>query len=354
MSEQPAVPLKTKEFREKLKDIIAGLDQLLDASKAVSLARAQKPPLVLVDAEGQKLGLREVKSLRSQLAKRINDLAKDYALALKPKRKTGKKKTGTGFNSPMFVTDNLKDFFIDANNAGAIGRVEPSDPSSPPLGNYLYLLTNADNYLNTIAAQIGQPTIPAITSAGLLTALFAIYALINNLTDNATRNMGKEDVQKDHQYLGADERMRKYFGNTFRLLTAKGSHVTPNERKKAAEQGRNPVAIPPFNPNDFRYAAFQSIVANNRLTVTGMVKRRDPETGEVTEVPNPAGGPLNANEAGLLVNPDIIAELTREQGIVSKARAEYHAGQEENRKQLRKNKKAAQKAAGGKTSGSRR
>lgn len=351
MSEQPAVPLTRKEFSAKLAEIIGDVDQLLEISGAVSLSKVNK--IVLIDSSGQKLGLREVKSLRSQLAKRIKDLSKDYALALKPKKKTGKKKTGTGFNSPMYVTDNLKNFFIDANNAGAIGTLEPNVPGSPNLGDYLPLLTNAEGYLDMLASRINQPSIPAITSAGLLTALFAIYALLNHLTDNATRNRGKSDVNKDHQYLGADARMQRYFGDTFRVLTDKGPHVTPNEKKKAAEQNRAPVPIPPFNPNDFRYAAFQSIVANNRRTANGQVKRKD-ENGETVEVPNNAGGPLTPAEYELLSNPTLLEQLAQEQSLVSKARQIHHDLQDNARKQLRKEKKAAQKAAGGKTSGSRR
>lgn len=337
MANQVAAPLKTKEFKEQLNSLLDDVDNLITYSEAVATARANKQ--VLVDAAGAKIGKREIKHMRSEFAKKLRALSKDYALALKPKKKTGTKKSGTGFNRPMYVSDDLRDFFIEANNLGRLGYADPKNPAAGKLGDQLHLLINVD-YQNAIARNNGLESIPAITSAGLLTALFAIYATLNELTKNALRNQGKTAVQMDHQYLGADDLMNKYFADTFARLTARGPHYTAKEIAKAQAEGRAPKQIPAFNPRDFRYAAFQSIVAQNRRTADGFIK-----VGDVQE-PNPAGPALSEQEKALLTSPELIAELAKEQQAVSAARIAYQAQMEGARKELRKAKKQAQKAAG--------
>lgn len=380
-------PQTLQQFKDKLKELVKVVDQLIDVSAAVATARASNQQLTTAD--GRKIGKREIKHMRSEYAKQLMGLSKDYSLALKPKKKAGAKKAGTGFRIPIYVSDALRDFFVDAHKQDKLGRYDeatakpiieqlkintkeskeratelaktynPNSPTAVPIGSYLHLLIDHATQ-EGLAGQLRglfpvkgtpgsadydpgyhQKAIPAVTSAALLTPLFSIYALVNHLTDLAVVNRGKAEQDKNHQFLGADPLMLRHFGPTFQILTSQGAHVTVKEGQKALAEGREAVKVPAFDPHNFRYAAFQSIVKYNRRTDNGMLK-----DGKTT---NPAGGPLNEAEIVLIkdktANAGVIDALNKEQEYVSSALKVYKLMGAGDRKELRKLKKAGQKKA---------
>lgn len=360
-------PLTLQQYKEKLNELVKVVDNLIDVSAAVATAKASNQQLTTAD--GRKIGKREIKSMRSEYAKSLKGLSKDYSLALKPKKKAGAKKAGTGFRIPIYVSNALRDFFADAHRQNKLGSYDeaaatpileqlklntkeskeraaelakaynPSGPSGVPIGTYLRLLVDHSTHAS-LAQQLHQREIPAITSAALLTPLFSIYALVNQLTNLATVNRGKAEQDKNHQFLGADPLMLRHFGPTFQILASQGPHVTDKESKKATAEGRAPVQVPAFDANNFRYAAFQSIVKYNRRTDNGLLK---------DGTPNPAGGPLTEMEVTLLkskeANVPIVQALDGEQSYVSNALKVYKLMGAGERKELRKLKKAGQKKA---------
>lgn len=306
--------LSQKEFKEKLNNcILKPMDELIELSAQIAKAKAHNQKLMTND--GRNIGKRELNAARSELAKIVRSFAKDYAQARKPRRRTGKK-GGTGFRMPIYVSDSIRGFFTEANlgNAYTVERTDPNKPKvvrvvgeAGVLRDVIQLLINRE-LQKTLAKQINQADIPGITSSALLTPLFSIYALQNKLTDlalvsdpNGSGRMVPQsqlpEEQKNRQLLGADPLMRKHFGSTFVALAAQGPHTTA----KGTEVGA-------FSADNFKYAAFQSIVKLNRRTVDGKLK--DGNT-------NPAGGPLSDMERSLLQAPEIADRLAQEQAGVS-------------------------------------
>lgn len=286
--------IEPKQFKERLGQLQNDLDTLIELSAAVAEGKANNVPVE--DAAGNKIGKRTVNHLRSEYVKELKELSGYYNAAYKRKRAPGtKRRGGTGFRTPIMVSDNLREFFTNAE----LGRTDPKDPSSDRIHDVIQLLINRDAQRD-IANQAGLDDIPGITSPALLTPLFSIYAKVNNLKDRATINQGKSEVDKNRHYLGADPMMKEYFANTFKRLTALGPHTTAKGN-----------FAPTFDPNNFKYANFQSIVKYNRRTNDGMIT----ENGQ--KVPNPAGGPLSEEEQSILADESIGKRLNEEQEAVS-------------------------------------
>lgn len=115
------------------------------------------------------------------------------------------------FAKPILVTDNMREFFSQAN----LGPSNPAGPASLPLNQVLDVGRNG------------------VTTRNILTHLFNIYALVNRMQQDP----------KNKQFLAATPRMYQYFQDTFNRLAARRA----------------------FNPKHFRYASIQSIIADNMI-----------------------------------------------------------------------------------------
>lgn len=129
-----------------------------------------------------------------------------------------------GFTAPKYLSDNMRNFFREAN----LGPSDPSNKWSEPLA------TSID---------VG------IANVAVLTPLFNIYAHVNNMT-----------VPGELQFLSATPLMHKYFAADF-------------------------AAIPNFDPNRFRYASLQRLINRNivpadQLTPFQQVALQDPSLHE--------------------------------------------------------------------------
>lgn len=311
--EEVSSSLSVKDFKGELKRITEQLEDLLDiCGKVANLPRGKQYEIER-DGKVDRIGRREYNQARSQFVGQINALGKLYAQAKKPKKRAGTRRPGTGFRIPIRVSQNLSDFFREAN----LGPMNPSDPKSPALKSQIPLLTEG-----------------CTTSAALLTPLFSIYAIVNNLTGVARSNHQDGDPNKpllppgdmNHQMLGADKLMFKHFTETFRILTNRGDHYT--------EKG---TLVEAFDPLNFKYASFQSIVSLNRRTKDGKIKRKTAQ-GTIEE-DNPAGPALTDEEIESLSQDDVRMELDREQKIVSDCLKIYRDLNKPLQKELRKGKR---------------
>lgn len=305
------VALTAKEFKEELGRLVEEFDNVLELNSKIAVLQKGKTYEM---PDGRKIGRREFKQARSQFVNELRNLSKLYGQAKKPRKRSGARRPGTGFRIPILVSDQLRAFFSEAN----LGPVDPRDPKSSALKDELLLLTQN-----------------GVTSAALLTPLFSIYAIVNKLTEKSSSNhTNPKDLRSpchsiedmNHQMLGADDLMYKHFSSTFDLLRSRGAHTT--------EHG---TEIPAFDPQNFKYASFQSLVSLNRRTKDGKLKRK--VNGNATEEINPAGPALSADEVAYLENEKVKEELEREQKRVSDTLAIYRDMNKPTQKELRKGKR---------------
>ena len=128
--------------------------------------------------------------------------------------------SGRGFKNPVTISHNMLQFFRNAN----LGKIDPRDPNSANLRDSLYSLRSG------------------ITTRSILTPLLNIYVTVNNMQKDPTKK----------QFLTATPEMYQYFQHTFNQLAARPPRFD-----------RNNIAIPPFNPQKFRFNNIQSIIALN-------------------------------------------------------------------------------------------
>lgn len=219
--------LSTKEFGEKLDGLVKHHNNLMKlASKVYALGKTQR----LQYLDGSQVGRKELRTLSSQYVKELKSLKKNYTSHGKKKRRKRREGGSAGFKNPILVTDNMRNFFSQAN----LGPSEPGNPNSAPLNQVLAVGANG------------------VTTRAIMTPLFNIYAHVN-------------DMQKDpenKQFLTATPQMNQYFQDTYARLAAK-----PQRFQKDKETGKPDLSkpIPQFDPNRFRYASIQSIVADNTV-----------------------------------------------------------------------------------------
>ena len=325
--EQDPFLLSPKEFTAKLDQIVKHLNNLQKLGvKVNSLGKTQR----LVYPNGQTVGRKELRTLYSQLGKEIKGLRKNYAAAHKKKKRKKRVGGSAGFKNPIKVTDNMREFFSNA----SLGPSVPGNPSSQALSQIL---------------AVGQN---GITTRAIMTPLFNIYAHVNQ--------MQKDPANK--QFLTATAEMNQHFGPTYQRLAAK-----PQKFQKNKETGQPDLSkpIPKFDPNRFRYASIQSIVADNTVpkdqvsAEENIVLARLPVNKELPGDPNfpnpdpekyrenipsfvnPSTGQAQANPKYFDSSPDQLAaayatiqRLEQEQTLVSGILSVY-----------RDQKKAAAKAA---------
>ena len=255
--ERDPLNLEPKDFGAKLDQITKHHNNLMKlAAQVYSLGKTQR----LQYPNGKTVGRKELRALSSQLNKEIKSLKKNYVARGKRKKRARKPGTTAGFKNPIVVSDNMKNFFASAN----LGPSDPRNPASAPLSQQL---------------AVGQN---GVTTRAIMTPLFNIYAHVNN--------MQKDPENK--QFLTATPEMNQYFQQTYANLAAK-----PQKYQKNKETGQPDLSkpIPKFDPNHFRYASIQSIVAENTI-------KKDQLPAEYTAV---------------LADPATAARLAQEQALVS-------------------------------------
>lgn len=323
-TEDSCVAMTPKDFKTELDRLVSRLDEVLELNAQIALLPKGKTYEL---PDGRKIGRREFNQARAQFVTEIKNLYKPFMQARKPKKRTGARRPGTGFRIPIRVSENLCNFFREAN----LGLVDPRDTKSGQLKSQIPLLLEG-----------------CITSAALLTPLFSIYAIVNNLTSLASSNRSDPRNPKsallpadqmNHQMLGADALMHKWFKETFDLLKSRGSHMTENGSE-----------IPAFDPQNFKYASFQSLVSLNRRTRDGKIKRKI--GSDIVEEDNPAGPALSPEETNIL-DPNnkstdaenLRQELEREQKRVSETLTIYREMNKPAQKELRKGKRKTTRTA---------
>ena len=256
----------SKEFGTILKDIIKKNNQIFTLSDAVAKLNKNETGIFFPNM-GKLLTRADVRNLRSQLNKEIRELKKYFTEAKKKKKRVrskGKSKGTKGFSIPIKVTQNMQEFFRNAN----LGYVDPRNSNSALLNNSLSVST------------IG------ITTRAILTPLLNIYIILNNL-----QSRGQDDSK---QYLTSDALMDQYFERTYQL-------ILQDEQQKAMKQNsqyrtdKNGKRIPFFDPKKFRFASLQSIVKFNTVPKEN----------------------LDQQEQQILNDPNTLETLKNEQRVVS-------------------------------------
>ena len=289
--DRAALDLDDKVFGEKLKGIVTNLNQLQKLSSHVySLGKTQS----LVYPNNKRVGRKELRTLFSQLGKEITGLKKHYKEHGKRKKRV---RRGTaGFKNPIVINDNMVNFFREAN----LGPAVPTDPASGPLNQRLMLIQNR------------------ITTRAIMTPAFNIYAHVN----------GMQKDPANRQFLASTPLMDKYFSATYAQLAAAPQRF---QKRKVTnefldEKGRTVVEetrvedmskpIARFDPQHFRYASIQSIVAKNTFSKAEL----GAEYNYITQPKKSlTGQELDARN-------QLEAQLATEQRVVSDALA-YYRGQ---------------------------
>ena len=132
-----------------------------------------------------------------------------------------------GFRKLQFVNDNMREFFSGAN----LGPSDPSDPNSEPLNNFLSVGVNG------------------ISNRAMLTPILYIYARVNNMW-------------KDPEFMTSTARMNQYFQDTYDRLAARPQKYYRNRETRGPDLTR---PIPKFDPERFKYAGLQMIIADNMM-----------------------------------------------------------------------------------------
>jgi hypothetical protein len=219
--------LTPKEFGERLDTLAKHHNNLMKlSSKVYALGKTQR----LQYPNGATVGRKELRTLSSQFVKELKSLKKNYTSHGKKPRRKRREGGSAGFKNPILVTDNMRAFFSQAN----LGPSDPTNPASTPLNQVL---------------AVGQN---GVTTRAIMTPLFNIYAHVNN--------MQKDPENK--QYLTATPQMNQFFQETYARLAAKPQKFQKNKETGEPDMGKT---IPRFDPNRFRYASIQSIVADNTV-----------------------------------------------------------------------------------------
>ena len=175
----------------------------------------------------------------------------------------------SGFRAPFAIKQELFNFLQHAN----LGPVDPRNPAAGLLRDHISLIGTSSTYMVT---------------QSLITKLFAIYARVNNLTALSKHNRGKPESEWNHQWLGADQPMKTYLVKTLSFvqnLSLRPLRVKQRAAKKAPLQMklenaqnmperkrtrliRQIANVKPFDPEDFRYFEFQTMIMFNRYGPT--------------------------------------------------------------------------------------
>ena len=124
--ERDPLNLEPKDFGAKLDQITKHHNNLMKlAAQVYALGKTQR----LQFPNGKTVGRKELRTLSSELNKDIKDLKKNYVAHGKRQKRTRKEGTTAGFKNPIVVSENMKNFFANAN----LGPSNPQVPGSPAL-----------------------------------------------------------------------------------------------------------------------------------------------------------------------------------------------------------------------------
>lgn len=170
----------------------------------------------------------------------------------------------SGFNTPIYVNENLKQFIANGN----FGYIEPNDPSSGRLNSFLQVSKNG------------------VSTRAMLTVLFNIYTHVNKMY-----NLNK-------QFLTSTPEMDQYFQETYTNLAARPQRYQKN---KVTGQPDLTKPILKFDPKHFRYGSIQSIINDNIIPSSKLSKEQEE----------------------YLKNPKVINRLNAEHELISVIRDSY-------------------------------
>jgi hypothetical protein len=307
--------MSVKQFREeRIKPLTEKFKQLMDLNTEV--AKLPQSGHILYK-DGRKVGRKDLNSLKSQYIKELEGLVKLYAEA-KRKKKSGRVGGSNGFKLPRYISSELSQFFADASNN--LGPAYLREETVSATGEKTVEFKQQPQSLKDSIALL---TTNQITSAALLTPLFNIYAILNNM-----------QYDPDHrEFLRSTPLMKKYLGQIFPRITEKDQGELAErqaELQKLIAEGGSPKKIKAlqakisksiiFSEDRFPYPRIQSIVALNMIPKTS----------------------LGEEHLGVLKNADVIAQLEREQKIVSDTLAYYrnkNADQKKANRQAKRSKK---------------
>lgn len=268
-------------------------------------------------SNGKKVGRKEVNSLDSQFVREIYALAKYFGEA-KKRRKSARAGGSNGFKLPRFISSELGKFFADpANDLGpAYVKLEQTGEDGQKTVSYKQL----DQPLNDYLALLTKHN---ITSAALLTPLFNIYAI---------RNQMQYDPEH-REFLRATPLMKKHLGGIFPQLVQKDNEelarkqaelqdlISSGASQKKIEDLRKKIAKSSiFNEDRFPYPRIQSIVAFNMI-------------------PKDV---LSQEQVDFLKNPEVVSKLEEEQRVVSNTLEFYRtntAGEKKANRAAKRNQK---------------
>lgn len=205
--------LENAEFERELRRLAKVHTDLLKlATRVYKLPKNKR----LTFPDGTTLGRGDLKNMSSEFKKQLKALKKHYVAHGKKKRKRPKRerKPWSGFDKPVVVKDELKQFFVNGN----FGSKVPGNPSSGRL---------QDGFL---LAQDG------VTTRAILTKLMTLYIDVNNIKYSIPHpDPTKASEGKEVKRYRADQAMRTYFANAFNVLK--------------------------INPDQFEYKDFQRIIS---------------------------------------------------------------------------------------------
>ena len=176
----------------------------------------------------------------------------------------------TGFITPFVIKPELFNFFQHAN----LGPVDPRNPAAGPLRDHISFIGTVTRSSTYIANQ------------SLITKLLAIYARVNNLAALSKHNLGRPESEWNRTWIGADQTMKTYLAKTLSLIRTRSltpQRVQQRARTKARLEMRleneqnerrrtrliQQIAdVKPFDPDDFRYPVFQTMIMLNKYGFT--------------------------------------------------------------------------------------
>ena len=160
--------MSPSQFGDVLDNMSTQLGQLFQITAEV--AKLQKGERLKFPT-GQEIGKREVRSLQSQFVKELKSLRKMFAAAKKPKKNNRARRPFTGFGTPIYISETLKNFFRTANLGPALQPVEVDEKGNPTK-----FVENGQlrDYIQLILEH-------GVTARGMLTPLFNIYVRVNQM-----------------------------------------------------------------------------------------------------------------------------------------------------------------------------
>lgn len=306
-----------EQFNVFLEGMKTSVDQLVDAAYRLGQAGGERI--------GGVYGKKELNSNKSEYKKALTQIEKQYAAVFKQIRKPrapGAARGGQGFQNAIFISPALRQFIQQGNfGTGQDGR----------------RLQDSLPYLSQ-----------GITTSALLTPLFSIYVHQNGLQNRASSNqaVGNLAPLMNNQYLGADDLMKQVFAPDLQYLSA--VNAAPHKTKRGQ-------VIPPFSPDNFRFASWQSIVALNRMLTRANADRliaegqeEDRKKGLQPRRPEQIVDPakiLTPQQEAQLQDPATKQELAREFAVVRQVNEAYKARNKDVIKQAKSERRKLQAKA---------